>query len=192
MHHGFGAWRDCDANDACNIVLIQNRVMSRIRCKCIRKRVRRRVFCGWRCLVSSGCLLGAAGYKDYERGQSNCKHPFHGRFSLLQVPYLVKAGTVRKNPHQCHRMRPVKTGRWQQIENLFHAALERDDLERQSFLDEECRADTALRQEVESLLSHEAEAEKFLEVADHRAPKKGRVSRLRQVQRWLRSRLSQS
>lgn len=46
--------------------------------------------------------------------------------------------------------------RWQQIEKLFYAALERAPDERAAFLVETCAADDALRQEVESLLaSHE-------------------------------------
>src|SRR5687767_7837549 len=55
--------------------------------------------------------------------------------------------------------------RWQQIERLFHAALERPAAERISFLDEECRGDSDLRSEVESLLATRAETVPFLEGA---------------------------
>jgi predicted Ser/Thr protein kinase len=44
--------------------------------------------------------------------------------------------------------------RWQQIETLFHSALELDASRRASFLDQACRDDPSLRKEVESLLFH--------------------------------------
>src|SRR5262245_53891642 len=53
--------------------------------------------------------------------------------------------------------------RWQQIEDVYHAALERDETERRSFLDEACGGDEELREEVESLLLQEEEAVEFLE-----------------------------
>ncbi|HSS21686.1 MAG TPA: protein kinase [Pyrinomonadaceae bacterium] len=47
--------------------------------------------------------------------------------------------------------------RWQQIEGLFQAALERGESERASFLDHACESDGQLRNEVESMLhAHEA------------------------------------
>ena len=42
--------------------------------------------------------------------------------------------------------------RWQQVESLFHAALIRDEGERERFLSEACCSDTMLRLEIESLL----------------------------------------
>jgi len=46
--------------------------------------------------------------------------------------------------------------RWEQIEQLYYAALERDASQRATFLDQACGGDEALRREVESLLaSHE-------------------------------------
>jgi Tol biopolymer transport system component len=54
------------------------------------------------------------------------------------------------------------TERWRQIEQLYHAARERDSGERDRFLQEAC-ADEKVRGEVESLLRCEAEAESFLE-----------------------------
>jgi serine/threonine protein kinase len=48
--------------------------------------------------------------------------------------------------------RPVPSERWQQIEQLYHAARERAPAERAVFLDEACRGDAALRREVQSLL----------------------------------------
>jgi serine/threonine-protein kinase len=53
--------------------------------------------------------------------------------------------------------------RWKQIEALCHAALKRDEEERAAFLEEACGADEDLRQEVESLLEHQREAEDFIE-----------------------------
>jgi eukaryotic-like serine/threonine-protein kinase len=53
--------------------------------------------------------------------------------------------------------------RWQEIEQLYHAALERDESQRAAYLCEVCAGDDALRQEVESLLAQENGAEQFLE-----------------------------
>ena len=50
----------------------------------------------------------------------------------------------------------MKLERWQQIERLYHAALERAESERAAFLKEACTGDDALRQEVESLLAQHA------------------------------------
>jgi TolB-like protein/Tfp pilus assembly protein PilF/predicted Ser/Thr protein kinase len=52
--------------------------------------------------------------------------------------------------------------RWQQIEELYYAALERDATERAAFLDEACGGDEALRQEVELLLASHEQAGSFL------------------------------
>src|SRR5260370_14998415 len=43
--------------------------------------------------------------------------------------------------------------RWEQIEQLFHSALEREESERAAFLLQACGGDNALREEVESLLA---------------------------------------
>ena len=47
---------------------------------------------------------------------------------------------------------PMTPERWQQIEKLFHAALELNVRERAAFLEEACGNDESLRREVESLL----------------------------------------
>jgi serine/threonine protein kinase/tetratricopeptide (TPR) repeat protein len=52
--------------------------------------------------------------------------------------------------------------RWRQIEELYHAALERTADERAIFLVENCGADHSLRQEVESLLAWDTRAEEFI------------------------------
>ena len=49
--------------------------------------------------------------------------------------------------------------RWQQIESVFHAALERQPEERAAFLDQACGSDVPLRKEVEALLETDAEQE---------------------------------
>ena len=54
--------------------------------------------------------------------------------------------------------------RWQQIERLYHAALEREAGERAHFLEEACPEDDALRHEVESLLANSEATGSFLEV----------------------------
>ena len=62
--------------------------------------------------------------------------------------------------------------RWQRIEQLYHAALERGVSERGPFLDEACGPDEALRREVETLLASDAQAQAFLaESAMHVAPR---------------------
>ena len=57
-------------------------------------------------------------------------------------------------------MRPE---RWQKIEKLYHAALEREESQRAAYLHEVCAGDDALRQEVESLLAQEKRGDGFLE-----------------------------
>ena len=52
--------------------------------------------------------------------------------------------------------------RWQQISQVYHAALTRHARERAAFLREACAGDPALQQEVESLLSSENKAAGFL------------------------------
>jgi serine/threonine-protein kinase len=47
----------------------------------------------------------------------------------------------------------VDSGRWQQVEELFHAALERPGDERTAFVERSCGGDAELRAEVESLLA---------------------------------------
>ena len=52
--------------------------------------------------------------------------------------------------------------RWKQVEELYHAALKREDA--RAFLEEACAGDEALRRRVESLLAHYAQASSsFLE-----------------------------
>ena len=53
--------------------------------------------------------------------------------------------------------------RWQQIEALYHAALERSGEERAAFLASACAEDPTLHQEVESLLSSHDQARSFIE-----------------------------
>ncbi len=54
-------------------------------------------------------------------------------------------------------------GRWKQIEQLCHAALEREESQRSAFLEEACGGDEALRREVDSLLAQQQEVEDFIE-----------------------------
>src|ERR1700719_401511 len=46
--------------------------------------------------------------------------------------------------------------RWQEIERVYHAALERPPTDRAGFLAEVCKSDTELRREVESLLAQDS------------------------------------
>jgi Tol biopolymer transport system component/Ser/Thr protein kinase RdoA (MazF antagonist) len=61
------------------------------------------------------------------------------------------------------RPEALKPERWPEVERLYHAALELEPPERAAFLTEACSSDAVLRQEVESLLSFAAPAEKFIE-----------------------------
>jgi serine/threonine protein kinase/Tol biopolymer transport system component len=54
--------------------------------------------------------------------------------------------------------------RWQQIERLYHSALELEASQRAHFLEEACTDDDALRRQVESLLAHGEATGSFLEV----------------------------
>ena len=53
--------------------------------------------------------------------------------------------------------------RWQEIERLYHAALERKVDQRAEFLADACRADGELRREVESLVAYQSRAKDFIE-----------------------------
>ena len=56
------------------------------------------------------------------------------------------------------RTRSLTPERWQQVKNLFDAAMEREPADREAFVNEVCQGDADLRREVESLLSADAEA----------------------------------
>src|SRR5215468_3770043 len=56
----------------------------------------------------------------------------------------------------------MKPEQWQQVDQLFHAALEHAPGERAAFLREACIGDDSLRREVESLLVQDAEAGSFI------------------------------
>ena len=53
--------------------------------------------------------------------------------------------------------------RWQKIERLYHAALERQGSVRVAFVAEACAGDESLRQDVESLLAQAEQTGSFLE-----------------------------
>ena len=53
--------------------------------------------------------------------------------------------------------------RWQQINQLYYASLEREASQRGVFLKEACAGDEDLRREVESLLAHQQQAQGFIE-----------------------------
>lgn len=66
--------------------------------------------------------------------------------------------------------------RWQQIEEVFHAALEVGPEKRASFLNEQTDGDTDLRAEVEKLLSQFDEASSFIEQPAYESGKSGFLS----------------
>src|SRR5262245_17486422 len=53
--------------------------------------------------------------------------------------------------------------RWEQIQELYHAALELEPSQRAAFLKEACREDEGMDREVEVLLASHAKAESYLE-----------------------------
>ena len=53
--------------------------------------------------------------------------------------------------------------RWRTIEQLYHAALEREVSERPAFVEQACTGDEELRRKVEALLARDKQAEKFLQ-----------------------------
>jgi hypothetical protein len=53
--------------------------------------------------------------------------------------------------------------RWNQIEKLYHSAVTLRADDRAVFLERACNGDPELRQEVESLLAHDKQAENFIE-----------------------------
>ena len=57
----------------------------------------------------------------------------------------------------------MKPERFEQVDQILQAALERDRSEREAFLDEACAGDTVLRSEVEALISSDEEAGSFIE-----------------------------
>ncbi len=57
----------------------------------------------------------------------------------------------------------MKPERWKQVEQLYHAALEREPDSRVAFLDEACADDEELRREVASLLGYDDRPASFIE-----------------------------
>jgi len=57
----------------------------------------------------------------------------------------------------------MKSELWRRVEDICHRALEIDESRRAEFLHSACGGDDGLRHEVESLLIHEKEAERFIE-----------------------------
>ena len=57
----------------------------------------------------------------------------------------------------------MKAGRLKQIEEIYHAALEKPSAERTAFLAEICGSDVQLRREIESLLTFEDSSDFFLD-----------------------------
>jgi non-specific serine/threonine protein kinase/serine/threonine-protein kinase len=58
----------------------------------------------------------------------------------------------------------MEAERWQNVERIYHSALQRDGSQRRLFLDQECAADQTLRREVESLLKYAQQPATFFEM----------------------------
>jgi serine/threonine protein kinase len=56
----------------------------------------------------------------------------------------------------------MSTERWQQLEDVFHAALDRAPADREAFVAAACGGDAGLRQEVEGLLRAHEQASRFV------------------------------
>jgi serine/threonine protein kinase/Tol biopolymer transport system component len=71
--------------------------------------------------------------------------------------------------------------RWNEIERVYHAVLQRPASERPAYLADACAGDEALRAEVESLLRYERDATRFIEPVqpDPQSPIGGMMARLR-------------
>src|SRR5262245_6862670 len=57
----------------------------------------------------------------------------------------------------------IEPGRFEQIERLYHAALEREPEAREAFLDEACAGDEALRREVAELVACDHPSDSFIQ-----------------------------
>src|SRR5437870_10291690 len=57
----------------------------------------------------------------------------------------------------------TNSDRWQQVERLYHDALERPASERAQFVRDACGGDEALQREVESLLAYASDAQQFMD-----------------------------
>src|SRR5437773_12423587 len=57
----------------------------------------------------------------------------------------------------------MKPERWQQLDKLFHEALQREPAARPAYLDEACAGDEGLRKEIEALLVAHHKAGSFIE-----------------------------
>lgn len=57
----------------------------------------------------------------------------------------------------------MKPERWGEVESIFHKALEADESQRSSVIEESCAGDAELRREVESLLAHHSDSASFIE-----------------------------
>ena len=73
------------------------------------------------------------------------------------------AGLYRLREAGSHTFLAVNAERWQQIERIYHLALEQPPYARAAFLDRQCDADTTLRVELEQLLNRTPAADRFLE-----------------------------
>jgi len=87
----------------------------------------------------------------------------HRKITFASRPLTAKS--VLRWPHWTLKPinGPMNLDRWQQIEKIYHSALEHEPRQRQAFLREACAGDEALRKEVESLLAHQLQAESFIE-----------------------------
>src|SRR5215468_8810882 len=80
-------------------------------------------------------------------------------YCVLGIGREVFADTPQPIPDTRFSMTP---DRWQQIELVYHGALECEPHRRADYLSESCGGDEELRQEVESLLERDASSPDFL------------------------------
>src|SRR5262245_14429829 len=82
----------------------------------------------------------------------------------------------------------VTTDQWRKLEDIFHAALKINGEERKTFIATVCGDGAVLRREIESLLVHEPDTDRFLESAVNLPPALGTTRVLRRGVEFLLSR----
>ncbi|HKR21100.1 MAG TPA: hypothetical protein VJS17_00845, partial [Pyrinomonadaceae bacterium] len=85
----------------------------------------------------------------------------------------------------------MKPDRWQRVDELFEAALERDSQDRAAFIEKACGDDQQLRREVEKMLRIDEQATEFIQT-DAFAVAAKLITRSHEVSQDRKSRLTDS
>jgi serine/threonine protein kinase len=100
------------------------------------------------------------------RGQRLNERDAHQLTAIRGECDLAVSASLALSPHHEGPGRAImnESDRWPRVKDIFHSALARAPHERATFVREECREDSALREGVESLLAAHADAEGFAEI----------------------------